>query len=104
MIFRLFLAVSLVALLIVVLCIRLRRPTEVIQHAVNGLLSPFGDSEKLGKNILPILDQPDFAQRLGAAARNTAREFSVQRYAANLIEAVQDLLNPDVVVFARSRS
>ena len=70
-------------------------PTEVIKHAVNGLLSPFGDSEKLAENILRVLDQPDFAQSLGAAAWNSAREFSVQRYAENLTAAVQSLLNAE---------
>ena len=70
-------------------------PTEVIQHAVNGLLSPFGNSEKLAENVLRVLDRPDFAQSLGAAAWKTAREFSVQRYAENLVSAVRSLLNAE---------
>ena len=72
-------------------------PTEIIKHAVNGLLSPFGDSERLAENILRILDQPEFAQSLGAAAWKTARQFSVQRYSENLTAAVLSLLNAEPV-------
>ena len=66
-------------------------PTEIITNGVHGLLTPFGDAEALAVAILRYLDDPDFAHRLGQAARERSLEFSTQRYADNFIAALTRL-------------
>lgn len=70
-------------------------PTEIITPEVNGLLTPYGDVPALAQAVLRYLDDPTFAGRMGAAARERAQEFSTRRYAHNLISALQDLLPAD---------
>lgn len=67
-------------------------PTEIITDGVNGLLSPYGDAPALARAVGRYLDDPEFAHRTGAAARERAQEFSTQRYARNFIATVQELL------------
>ena len=67
-------------------------PTEIITDGVDGLLSPYGDAPALAQAVLRYLDDPEFARRTGAAARQRALEFSTQRYAQNFIAAVQGLM------------
>jgi FkbM family methyltransferase len=56
-------------------------PTEVITPGVDGLLSPYGDSEALARAILRFLDDPDLRKRVGSLARERANDFTVRRYA-----------------------
>lgn len=64
-------------------------PTEIITDGVNGLLTPYEDAEALANAILRYLDAPDFASRVGVAARERALDFSTQRYAQNFIETIR---------------
>lgn len=66
-------------------------PTEVITHGQDGLLVPFNDVAALAKAVNRFLDDPAFAERCGAAAHTRARDFSAQRYASRLVEAIRDL-------------
>jgi len=59
---------------------------------VNGLLTPYGDVPALAQAVLRYLDDPAFAARTGAAARQRAQDFSTRRYARNLIAALAELL------------
>ena len=43
-------------------------PLEIIAPRVDGMLSPFGDAPILAGAVLKYLDEPAFAQQLGAAA------------------------------------
>lgn len=43
-----------------------------IEHEKTGLLTPFGDTEKLREVIKRLLDQPDLVRSLGDAAREVA--------------------------------
>ncbi|MBW4646443.1 MAG: glycosyltransferase family 4 protein [Goleter apudmare HA4340-LM2] len=63
-------------------------PTEIITDSVNGLLTPYGDTDALAIAILRYLDNPEFTRSVGIAARQRALEFSTQRYAQNLIKTV----------------
>jgi glycosyltransferase involved in cell wall biosynthesis len=63
-------------------------PTEIITDGVNGLLTPYGDANKLAKAILRYLHEPEFAQNVGVAARQRAIEFSTQHYAQNFIDVL----------------
>jgi len=67
-------------------------PTEIITPGVNGLLTPYGDTEALARALLRYLDEPEFAHRVGARARERAQEFSTARYAQNFVDALGDLL------------
>lgn len=70
-------------------------PTEVITPGVNGYLSPFGDAGALAQHIKRLLSDPEQAARMGQAARVRAADFSTDRYARNLIDAVRDLINDE---------
>ena len=67
-------------------------PTEIITDGSNGLLTPYGDSDALASAILRYLDEPEFARRVGAAARERSLDFSTQQYAQNFIEAMRELI------------
>lgn len=71
-------------------------PTEIITDGVNGLLTPYGDAIELAAAILRYLDEPEFAQNVGIAARQRALQFSTQRYAQNFIDAIRSAM-PKVV-------
>jgi glycosyltransferase involved in cell wall biosynthesis len=66
-------------------------PTEIITDGMNGLLTPFGDAEALGKAILRYLDDREFARTVGLAARSRAVDFSTRKYAQNFMQAIREL-------------
>ncbi len=66
-------------------------PAEIITHGVDGLLVPYGDSVALARALRRYLDDPQFARRVGVAARRRASDFSARQYAENLIDTVQEL-------------
>ena len=65
---------------------------ETVQHGVSGLLSPVGDSVRLGSDIASILKDPALAARLSAGARNRAKDFSVERTADLTLEVYARVL------------
>lgn len=67
-------------------------PTEIISDSVNGLLTPYGDASALANAILRYLDNPEFAQNVGLAARKRALEFSTRCYAENFVETLHNAL------------
>ncbi|MBD2594141.1 glycosyltransferase family 4 protein [Nostoc spongiaeforme FACHB-130] len=67
-------------------------PTEIITDGMNGLLTPYGDSEALAIAILRYLDEQDFAQNVAVAARQRALDFSTQNYAQNFINTLRSLI------------
>lgn len=67
-------------------------PSEIITDGVNGLLTPYGDTEALASAIVRYLDDREFARKLALAARERALDFSTQRYAQNFIQAIRDLI------------
>jgi glycosyltransferase involved in cell wall biosynthesis len=66
-------------------------PREILTDGVDGLLVPYGDSAALAAALRRYLDDPQFAQRVGVAARRRAADFSAPRYAENVISALQEL-------------
>jgi glycosyltransferase involved in cell wall biosynthesis len=66
-------------------------PVDILEHCVNGLLSPYGDAHALARSVLRYLDDPGFARRVGLAARQRALEFSARNYAKQFVSAVRDL-------------
>lgn len=71
-------------------------PTEIITPAVNGLLTPYGNSVALANAILRYLDDREFARCIGVSAHSRAQEFSTQHYARNFVAAIHDLL-PEII-------
>lgn len=67
-------------------------PTEIITDGMNGLLTPYGDADKLAIAILRYLDEQEFAQSAGIAARQRALDFSTQNYAENFINAIRSAI------------
>ncbi|MEH2289964.1 glycosyltransferase family 4 protein [Nostoc sp.] len=67
-------------------------PTEIITDGMNGLLTPYGDVDKLAIAILRYLDEQEFAQSAGVAARQRALDFSTQNYAQNFINAIRSAI------------
>lgn len=70
-------------------------PAEIITHGENGILTPYGNADALAKAILVYLDNRNLASEFGAAARKRALEFSVKKYAGNVIAAIKDFMEPD---------
>ena len=47
-------------------------PEEIIEDKKNGILVPFGEADAMGDAILSYLSQPEFAAKIGSAARQRA--------------------------------
>jgi glycosyltransferase involved in cell wall biosynthesis len=59
---------------------------EVLTDGVDGLLVPPGDASALASAVSALLSDPARSQRLGAAARRRAADFTVDGMAARLME------------------
>ena len=67
--------------------------TEIIEHEVNGLLSPPENPEALAKSIIQLLEKPAFAQGLAKAGRERVRQgFSFERLVASVDDMYTELL------------
>ncbi len=66
-------------------------PAELITDGEQGLLVGFEDADGLARAITRYLDDPGFAARCGAAAARRALDYSAERYAERLTEAVRVL-------------
>lgn len=65
----------------------LRGIPELVEHERTGLLVPPGDSHALAAALLRIHDDPELAENMGRAGRQTVvREFDLRLSAANLFE------------------
>jgi len=51
----------------------------VIKQGENGLLCPVGDDKALAEAMLRLLDEPEYAAKLGRAAKLSAEDFRPQR-------------------------
>jgi glycosyltransferase involved in cell wall biosynthesis len=69
-------------------------PLEVITDGVHGLLVPFGDSPGIAAAILRYLDDRALASAMGEAALQRAQLFSVERFARNVCEALNQWMLP----------
>lgn len=70
-------------------------PTEIITDGVDGLLTPFNNAPALARAVQIYLADEMRAKQMGAAARMWAQEFSTQRYAHNVVQAILSLLGKD---------
>lgn len=66
-------------------------PAEIVSDGVDGLRAPYGDAAAIASAVTRLLDDHAFAQRLGAAARKRAADFSAAGYARNVVAVIRDL-------------
>ncbi len=69
-------------------------PAEIITPGVDGLLAPFGDAPALASALTRFLDEPALAAACATAAARRAADFSDRRFAAQVIDAVLELIGP----------
>jgi glycosyltransferase involved in cell wall biosynthesis len=72
---------------------------EALTDGVTALLVPPGDAEALGAAVQRLLADAQLRARLGAAARERSRDFSVERIGA----AYSDLVDQAIAISAESR-
>ena len=65
-------------------------PTEIITTGTDGILVA-DNPEAVAAGIISYLKQPDFSVRVGAAARERAKQFSTRRYLQELTRTVREL-------------
>ena len=67
-------------------------PREIITDGINGLLAPYGDADRLARQIARYLDDPAFACQVGQAARRRALDFTPEQYAETLFQTLRKLI------------
>jgi glycosyltransferase involved in cell wall biosynthesis len=67
-------------------------PAEVIDHGVNGMLTPPGDVHALALTLQQLAVNTDHRHELGQAARHRARDFTPQRIAPRVMEVYRDIV------------
>jgi glycosyltransferase involved in cell wall biosynthesis len=70
-------------------------PSEVLRDGVDGFLVPFGDAAGLAARIDSYLGDPELASRIGRAAAERAGEFTVERFVAVVVAALEDARSGD---------
>ena len=68
-------------------------PRMVIEDGVNGLLVPMGDEAALADAMLRLLRDPEGAERMGRAARETAECFRPDRVFADWRQYAEDIIH-----------
>jgi len=67
-------------------------PAEVIDHGVNGVLYPPGDSAALAEALRALVDDPELRARLGRGARERSADFAPPVIASQLTELYRAVL------------
>ncbi|GAB4376491.1 MAG: hypothetical protein Kow00121_23650 [Elainellaceae cyanobacterium] len=67
-------------------------PVEIIIDGINGLLTPYGDSDALADAIIQYLREPSFCEAIKVAAQARAEAFSTRRYAEKFIASIYDMV------------
>jgi glycosyltransferase involved in cell wall biosynthesis len=67
-------------------------PEDILEDGVSGILVPVGDVDRLAEGIRRLLEDPEMAARLAAAARQAyAERFTAERSAAAFLRLIQAL-------------
>lgn len=78
---------------------------QAVVEGRNGFLVPVKNSEALAAKILLILNEPELANRLGAAGRHLAQEhFNVDNVVARLRDCYREMLEIKVPMVARRQA
>ncbi len=65
----------------------------VVEDGRTGILSPPGDAQKLAKNVLRLLSDPDFACRLAANASEQSRQYGWNAVREKWLKIYDSMLN-----------
>jgi len=65
---------------------------EIVRDEIDGLLSPPGDAEALGRNLVRVLSEGELRERLVTSGRERVRMFSVERMVDGTIDAYRRAL------------
>ena len=65
---------------------------EIVRDGVDGLLSPPGDAEALGRDLVRVLTEGDLRERLVTSGRERVRAFSMERMVDGTIDAYRRAL------------
>lgn len=68
-------------------------PTELVTDGREGYLVDSRDAEKLAQRLSGLIDDPTTAREMSAAARQRARDFSVERFSATLQARIDALVS-----------
>jgi len=69
-------------------------PREIIEAGETGLFAPYEDPGRLSTQILKLVDHPKKAREMGRAARERALDFSADRFARRLTDALHSIAAP----------
>jgi glycosyltransferase involved in cell wall biosynthesis len=67
-------------------------PAEVIRHDVDGLLYPMSDEGALAATLQTLAADPGLRERLSTAARHTARRFTADAVAHDILAVYREVL------------
>ena len=71
---------------------RVKGHTDLIVEGETGLLYPFGDVQACAGQIRTLMETPDLARRLGAAAAQAVRRYELSRVLPQVMELYGELL------------
>ena len=70
---------------------------ESIEDGVTGILVPVEDAEAMAAAVVRLAGDPALSERIGHAARESAvTSFGIDRYQANIVEAITGCLDDDL--------
>lgn len=72
-------------------------PAELIRHGENGLLVPVGDVDALAQAMLKMIEEPMFAEKCGAKAKEILDTHSVTAKAAEYHAFIQQVCAQEVI-------
>ena len=67
-------------------------PEEIITHDSDGQLVTWNQPDELAEAILKYLRDPEWARSVGQRARQRSAEYSMEKYAKRLGDALRELL------------
>lgn len=65
--------------------------SDAVQHGVNGFVVEPRDTESFAKAVSSIIQDRDLRNKMGAAARVRAREYSWERHGETLVQTLQSI-------------
>ena len=68
-------------------------PAALINDGIDGLLIPVGDQEALERAIRRLLDDPEYAEKLGQAARKTKERCHIEAIASEWRDYIEKIID-----------
>jgi glycosyltransferase involved in cell wall biosynthesis len=71
-------------------CVVTRSAGSLVEHRRDGLIVPAGEPDALARALTELMEAPDWAHALGAAARKSAEGCDVKQYGERLLTAYRE--------------